>query len=164
MQQWEINLRKDLKGVKKKKPESKAISKWIIVLLLLVSFIALIGIKLDLSQYWTKKSEITTVESKPEIKPVPPVVNGTKELRSELEKIKLENKEKFDDLNVRLSKNIDRVRLLGMMNNENWLVIRNQGPNSEEFIYFNSDWTVNRMPQYLKISPADRMFLRRNKK
>ncbi len=86
------------------------------------------------------------------------------QLRIDLDKMKAENATKYEEMQKKLKWNGDRITLLGMLNNENWLVIRNEGPNSSNYIYFNADWTLSRQPQYLQLTQADRDFLERFRK
>ena len=55
--------------------------------------------------------------------------------------------------------NSDRLVLLTTVNNHNTVVIRNGYPRSE-LIYFNSDWTINRMPDRIYLDRNDQEFLR----
>ena len=55
--------------------------------------------------------------------------------------------------------NSDRLVLLTTVNNHNTVVIRNGLPRTE-LIYFNSDWTINRMPDRIYLDKNDQEFLR----
>lgn len=56
----------------------------------------------------------------------------------------------------------DRVRLLGMINNENFSVLKYEGQNGN-FIFFDENWKINRMPKYLKLNENEREFLEKYK-
>lgn len=81
------------------------------------------------------------------------------QLRIDFDRMKHEDKARYEQMQKKLHKTSDRVTLLGMMQNENLLVGKNQGVNSDQFLYFNDDWTISGMPQYLELTDADLTFL-----
>jgi len=170
MEQWEIDLRKQLEGVQPRreewedklereikdvKPEKKSsvLSYSIMIAFLIAAFLFVYDIKTGGISNWIKKNK--TIVAEPTV-PLPPSKSDNGVLRTELEKMKDDNKRQFDDLNRRVKWNNDRISLLATVQQENFLTIRNGGNN---FIYFNADWTIDRMPQYLELTPEDKEFL-----
>lgn len=52
---------------------------------------------------------------------------------------------------VRRTRNL--VTLVGSLHNENWCTVAN---GSNNFLYINHDWTVDRLPKYLQLSNSDK--------
>lgn len=77
--------------------------------------------------------------------------------KGDLEALRSENKAQIDALNKRLDAAANKLKLMGLMVNENFNIIGQQI--SDSFIYMNSDWTLDRMPRYLDLSPEDRQYL-----
>ena len=59
-----------------------------------------------------------------------------------------------------MKKTSDRVTLMGVLLNENFMIVRNNYDRSH-LIFFNRDWTLDRMPSYIKFSEEDREFLKK---
>lgn len=155
---WEENLEREIKDVPPKK--SSGLSYAIIILFLLGSVLFVYDMKTGGITNWFKKSNQSPTVVEPGVV-APPVPNKTedpqiKALRAELDRMKAENKQQFDSLDRRVKWNGDRITLLATVQQENFLTIRNGGNN---FIYFNADWTIDRMPQYLELTPEDKDFL-----
>lgn len=54
--------------------------------------------------------------------------------------------------------NTDIITLMSIVENHNLAVSQNGYPKSH-YIYINSDWTIDRIPQYVQLSERDRQFL-----
>lgn len=56
--------------------------------------------------------------------------------------------------------NSERMTLLATLNNHNLLVLANGHPKSE-LIFINPDWTINRLPDRIKLDSADIEFMKK---
>jgi len=81
-------------------------------------------------------------------------------LRTELYKLKNENKSQYDAVMGKLNLVGNKVVLIGLLLNENFNIIR-QSANYEDMVFFNRDWTLNKMPKYIDLSDDDREYLRK---
>ena len=186
-QTWEDRLREEIRNIQPAPPKpqphpKKQNNTWmyvIIIILLAAATLFVYNMKTGLITNWIN-SRFNTATTNPTppcndfpgdgpSTPTPPpaknnLVVEVQQLRFDLEKMKAENATKYEEMQKKLKWHNDRITLLGMLNNENWLVIRNEGPNSGNFIYFNADWTISRQPQYLQLSAADQEFLERYRK
>jgi len=159
-------------------PKNNNLMYFIIILLLLGAMAFAYNMKTGVITNWINKMRGGTaaaVETPPDNNPFPPDVTPptppakgldaeVKQLRLDLEKMKADDATRYAEVQKRLKFDNDRITLLGMLNNENFLVIRNEGANSPNYIYFNGDWTLSRQPQYLQLTDADRAFLERYRK
>jgi hypothetical protein len=169
LEQWEIDLRKHLEGIKPKKDWEEEIieeiqsipknvkknhTKIMLVLLLIL------GIAIFLIFSLKYKSSC----SSDVCQPTPPERNSSSSeiaaLRAEMQKMSAENKAEMQKLAGKMQWNQDRVTLIGMMMNENFMIIRNDY-NKAHLIFFNRDWTIDQMPHYLKLSDEDRDYLQK---
>lgn len=91
-----------------------------------------------------------------------PVVNPEiLALRAEVDKLRTEYRQELDKLWAKNKFNSDRLTVLGVVANENGVIIQQNYP-KDDLIFLNSDWTMERAPKYLKISSDnDREFLKR---
>lgn len=109
---------------------------------------------------WFKGKPTASVPNQPLSPPDNPLQKAddlqVKALRADFERMKAENKQQFADIDRRIKWNGDRITLLATVQQENFLQIRN-GQNN--FIYFNADWTIDRLPQYLELTQDDKDFL-----
>lgn len=177
---WEEQLRKEISGVPQpppvpecvhhRKPNNNQLLPFVFMILLLAGVFAyVLNVKTGFANNWfTKKCE---PDDSPAVIAPPPTHHGNHELlaevrqlRFDIEKMRKENSVKYEELQKKIKWNGDRITLLGMMHNENWLVIRNEGPNSTHYLYFNGDWTLSGMPQYLELTAEDRAFLEKYQK
>jgi len=55
--------------------------------------------------------------------------------------------------------NIDKITLLGILQNNNSCVIKNNLPKSD-LIFINSDWTIDKMPTAINLDDEDKNFLK----
>ena len=53
-----------------------------------------------------------------------------------------------------------RSMLMGLLLNENFNIIK-QDESKDEMVFFNSDWTLNKMPSHIELSDEDRDYLRK---
>ena len=145
----------------------------VVILILLGAVLYTVNMKTGvISNLFNKKTEVAAVEPANPFEdkkgvPVPPTNNLASEVRQiriDVDRMKADNDTKFDEMQKKIKWNGDRITLLGMMHNENWLVIRNQGSNSTQFLYFNGDWTLSGMPQYLQLTADDQEFLEKYRK
>jgi hypothetical protein len=74
----------------------------------------------------------------------PPVENYTDEI--------------LQHLMAREKWNSDRLTMMGIAFNNNWAVYHNGFPKSD-LIYLNKDWTVNKVPPRVQLTPQDRTFV-----
>jgi hypothetical protein len=81
-------------------------------------------------------------------------------LRSYIQKIDSENKINLEKLTSKLKWNSDRITLMGIMFNENFLIVRNNHFKGH-LIFFNRDWTLDQVPHYVQLSDDDKEYLRK---
>jgi len=100
---------------------------------------------------------------KPKVQETKPNFNEDAEvaqLRSEVAKIKSLNKAQYDEIMGKLNTVSNKVVLMGLLLNENFNII-GQNINYGDLIYFNRDWTLDKMPKYIELSDEDRDYLRK---
>lgn len=172
LEPWEVNLRRQLEN---QKPIEESVIKPVkaeennivpIVLLIIIAALTLIiyDFKNDKKiQTWFKSFSASVVPER--IKTVEKAAPSPKNygqdidsLRSEIEKISIENKEGFKKLSDRIKANSDRINLTGILLNENFHIVRNN-LDKKHLVFFNSDWTLNKMPRYISISDKDKEYL-----
>jgi len=81
-------------------------------------------------------------------------------LRSDIQRIDADNKAKLDKLTTKVQWNSDRLTLMGLLLNENFMIVRNNY-NKGHLIFFNRDWTLDQMPHYLELSDDDKEYLKK---
>lgn len=168
IEQWEIDLRKKLEGTQKPKnwekqlmedvnyiPETKKEDN---VVLLLLIFIVLGLITLFAYEFKTKK--ISSMFSKENIENKEvisvPENNEIDVLKSEIIKLTL----KTDKLKDYLNNHANKVNLLGMISNQNFWVIQ-ANKDKKDLVYFNRDWTINKMPNGITLTEEDKLYLQK---
>lgn len=178
---WEDRLREQISNVQPSPPvhhhhapkKNNNTAVFMMVILILLGAVAFaVNMKTGvISNLFNKKAEVVVDPANPfeerKADPVPPANNLASEVRQiriDVDRMKADNNAKFEDMQKKIKWNGERITLLGMMHNENWLVIRNQGANSSQFLYFNGDWTLSGMPQYLQLTADDQEFLERYRK
>lgn len=82
-------------------------------------------------------------------------------LRAELEEIKSNFSEELSNLQNKVAMDAKKISLMGILLNENFVILRDNH-DKNRIIMFNRDWTVNKMPQYIKLSQEDIEFLKKN--
>lgn len=81
-------------------------------------------------------------------------------LKSDIDKFKLENKSSLDAINAKLNVNSSKIGLMGLLLNENFSMIM-KGADASDFIFFNRDWTLDRMPKYIELTEDDKEYLKK---
>jgi hypothetical protein len=81
-------------------------------------------------------------------------------LRTDLEKYKSENKSNIDALSAKINTNANKIGLMGLLLNENFSMIM-KGEKSNDFVFFNRDWTLDRMPRYIDLTEDDKEYLKK---
>lgn len=106
----------------------------------------------------------TPKPSKPvEITPAPsetPKDADIAKLRSDLEKNAAEYKAKYDEVMGKLNTASQKMGLMGILLNENFNIL-NQNANRDQLMFFNRDWTLDRMPRYIELSADDVEYLKK---
>jgi hypothetical protein len=97
-------------------------------------------------------------ENRPDAIPMPPANNSGDIAQLKLDMAKM--KQDMETMNGKLKWNSDRITLMGMLLNENFVILGNNYDRSD-LIFFNSDWTINKMPRYLQIQEKDREYLQK---
>jgi hypothetical protein len=178
---WEDRLREQISNVQPTPPAQHHAPKknnnaiFLMVILVLLGAVAFaVNMKTGVisNLFKSKAPEATVVDpanpfEQRKTDPVPPgnnLASEVRQIRIDVDRMKADNNAKFEDMQKKIKWNGDRITLLGMMHNENWLVIRNQGANSSQFLYFNGDWTLSGMPQYLQLTADDQEFLEKYRK
>jgi hypothetical protein len=81
-------------------------------------------------------------------------------LRTDLEKSLAENKGKYEEIAAKLNITSHKVALMGLLLNENFNIL-NQNRNVSSLMFFNRDWTLDRMPKYIELSEDDVEYLKK---
>lgn len=79
-------------------------------------------------------------------------------LRTEIKRVEDGNKTAMDKMATKVQWNADRITLMAVMMNENFLIVRNNADKSH-LIFFNRDWTLDQMPHYLQLADEDKEYL-----
>jgi hypothetical protein len=69
-------------------------------------------------------------------------------------------KQDMDTLTGKVKWNSDRITLMGILLNENFVIMSNNYDRSH-LIFFNADWTIDKMPRYLEIQEKDKEYLQK---
>lgn len=175
LEQWEIDLRKQLDSKKAKKQEKwenklaeevKEIKPRKENTTLFVVVLVFLGLStLFLYDYKSGGSLSGWIKSKfqpakvVESCPPPPQNDDFKSLRDEIKRVESQQKDEIGKINGKLKWHNDRITLLGMTVNENFLIMYNNASRSN-LVFLNRDWTIDKMPQYLELSESDKEYLR----
>lgn len=80
--------------------------------------------------------------------------DGKIQFQSEIEKMQHD----LDKTNKRLTWCVNHMTLLAILANENMEII-SKGHDRSQLIFLNKDWTINKMPKYIKLDQDDKEFL-----
>ena len=171
---WEDKLVQDIQGVPPKKandkPKNNGGSTVVMLVLLVVLGIATL-FAYDMKnggaiQNWIM-SKFSHNDNTEEIVRPPHNSGGRRDydaeiaaLRSDLQRIDADTKAKVDKLATKVEWNNQRLTLIGVMLNENFMIMRNNADKGH-LIFFNRDWTLDQMPHYLELSDGDRAYLQK---
>ena len=78
------------------------------------------------------------------------------QLQTEVAKLKQD----MDVLSGKVKWNSDRITLMGMVLNENFVITGNNYDRSH-LIFFNANWTIDKMPRYLELQEKDKEYLQK---
>jgi hypothetical protein len=84
-------------------------------------------------------------------------------MRADIDALKTsqgKNQQDVDKLAAKVKYNSDRIALLGVVVNENFLIYRNNYDRGH-LIFFNRDWTIDQMPHYIELSEQDLNYLKK---
>lgn len=105
------------------------------------------------SHFSSKSAPIEKVEEKK----VEIDINKYKEM---YEKLSSEQKNQLEALQNKVGTLRDKVMLMGLLLNENFNIIK-QNENKEEMVFFNRDWTLDKMPTHIDLSDEDKEYLKK---
>jgi len=156
LEQWEINLRKQLENVQSVKKEIKAIQEIKAINLtndftfyismfvfLILSFIFFLDIKTDIFRFISIKENNNNQIYLDQSQSKPPEPYSSDELEKIKERIKRQEEKTF---------------LLGLITNENTFILK-QGKSKKEMLNLNKNWTLNQRPIYLELTNKDIEYL-----
>jgi hypothetical protein len=152
MEQWEIELRKQLaqNNVQKEHGEENKNTLSLIVLIVL-GVLTLVAYQKKSSinvKSWVQNQFneiITKVDDK-----------GIDDLKKQNEEIK----KTIVDLDQKTKWNNDRIFILGLMSNENNLILQNDY-DKNHLLFLDKDWKIDQEPHYIQISNEDRDYLKK---
>jgi hypothetical protein len=152
MEQWEIELRKQLaqNNVQKEHGEENKNTLSLIVLIIL-GVLTLVAYQKKSSinvKSWVQNQFneiITKVDDK-----------GIDDLKKQNEEIK----KTIVDLDQKTKWNNDRIFILGLMSNENNLILQNDY-DKNHLLFLDKDWKIDQEPHYIQISNEDRDYLKK---
>ena len=105
-------------------------------------------------------SHFSSADQAERVEPRKKVEPEESRLREEFEKFVASNKSQLDALQSKVGSIRDKVMLMGLLLNENFNILK-QDESKEEMVFFNSDWTLNKMPTHIDLSDEDREYLRK---
>jgi hypothetical protein len=150
-------VQKPIVVVKKQKPKESILPIILFFLFLVLS----VGLALTVRYKLTERSlayaeNNQTEQIDPEILP-PPQPEPDLELRQKVDTLATLTEKIWEKVKV----NSDRISLTGTLLNNNFSVNRNKLPTSK-YIYINKNWTINKMPDQLRLDEQDKEFLNRH--
>lgn len=187
MEPWEIELQKQLQDSKPEtpkveinKPEEKIIENvlptqniivdssnnsslpfFILLIILTIATLFVYDFKTGgklrswtLSHFSNKNEIIEKVENKK------PVENDSLKMKEEFEKFVAAHKGQLDALQNKVGSIRDKVMLMGLLLNENFNIVK-QNEDKDEMVFFNTDWTLNKMPTHIDLSDEDKEYLKK---
>ena len=177
-EEWEIELRKELEGLplkndwedqlKKDLPPEKILNKKntrINITLIMLVLVIILGITTlfvfnhktkYIEKVLNKKVEIIEPATSQEIIEINKKIDSLIESQKELQDKTIENSNK-------IKKNSAQTALLGILLNENFLIMRNNY-DKKDIILLDRDWKIKELPKYLTLEDDDKMFLNKYKK
>jgi len=180
LEQWEIDLRNQLlegsesqkewgaseplrTRLKKKKPKN-FLGYYVIIVILIAMGLFVYNQKSDgaLTSWFVNRIQFAESENKvptrPDFTPMPPANNSSDIAQLKLDMAKM--KQDMETMSGKLKWDSDRITLMGTLLNENFVIMGNNYDRSD-LIFFNADWTIDKMPRYLQIQEKDREYLQK---
>jgi len=184
LEQWEVDLRRQLEGkINNTKPKDQTWEDKLVediqttlprraekpkdnnTILMIVLLIILGGVMLF--AYDSKSGgKVQSSEEAGSVQPTPSVSGPNNydaeiaSLHTDIQRVDADNKAKLDKLTTKVQWNNDRLTLMGMLLNENFMIVRNNY-NKGHLVFFNRDWTLDQMPHYLELSDDDKEYLKK---
>lgn len=147
-----------LRTALKKEPES-LLGYYVIIVLLIIMSLFIYNQKCggDIASWFANRIQFADEKKTPPVN-VPPAnkSNDIVQLKLDMEKMKQD----IEIMSSKLKWNSDRIALMGVLMNENFVIMGNNYDRSD-LIFFNADWTINKMPRYLQIQENDRKYLQK---
>lgn len=107
-----------------------------------------------LSHFSNKTEVVEKVENKKTLE------NDNSKMKEEFDKFVATHKGQLDALQNKVGSIRDKVMLMGLLLNENFNIIK-QNEDKDEMVFFNSDWTLNKMPSHIDLSDEDKEYLKK---
>jgi hypothetical protein len=152
MEQWEIELRKQLAQNNVQKEHVKENKNTLsLIVLIVLGVLTLVAYQKKSSinvKSWVQNQFneiITKVDDK-----------GIDDLKKQNEEIK----KTIVDLDQKTKWNNDRIFILGLMSNENNLILQNDY-DKNHLLFLDKDWKIDQEPHYIQISNEDREYLKK---
>lgn len=99
------------------------------------------------------------IEPTPPSEPAPPPVDHSAALAKLVEDVAA-LQASDTKLQEQLSVQSRRTAFLGMLHNNNFVILKNNYPKND-LVFFNRDWTIDNMPKYLTLTAEDQAYLER---
>lgn len=164
---WEVELRKTLKGLNKPvvvnqipKNIIKSNKKENMEFYFLFSFV--IAFMLGLFLMYKNLDSIVKIKDyifAPSISKNEPYEKDNSNLETAINNLN----EKTDKIGESLEVIKNRILLLGALHNENWSILKNNKLKSD-LIFFNRDWSIDKMPKHITIDEEEKKYLEKNLK
>ena len=170
LEQWEKDLRRQLTGIKAVReswendlahdiadvPYKKSVknnTNVFVACLIVLTFLILFAYdhKTGAIQQWWK-----TISNKSHDNDIENLKSIVSQHQVELES----QQQSLEKLQVRTKNNTEKINLSGILMNENFTIIRNEA-DRKQLIFFNRDWTIDKMPQHLNLSDEDKEYLQK---
>ena len=81
-------------------------------------------------------------------------------LKDDLQKMDSDINAKLDKLSEASIAQKTKIHLMGVMLNENFCIVRNN-KSKKDMIFFNRDWTLDKMPSNIELAPEDKEYLKK---
>lgn len=103
------------------------------------------------SSHFSSKNEIVKIEKEE---------NDVAKYKEMYEKLSSEQRSQIDALQNKVASLRDKVMLMGLLLNENFNIIK-QNENKDEMVFFNRDWTLDKLPSHIDLSDEDKEYLKK---
>lgn len=156
------NMKQSPFASKPKKKQDGYFGYYLVIFILLVAGLFVYNQKTGgaITRWFENRIQIApdrSVPQNPTLPTMPPDKSSeVAQLQVDVAKIKQD----MDVLTGKVKWNSDRITLMGMILNENFVIMGNNYDRSH-LIFFNADWTIDKMPRYLEIQEKDKEYLQK---
>lgn len=165
---WEENLMKEIEAIPKK---IETQNYWFEMALLIFLGIAIIiaydskkdGVVQNFVTSLFSKEYFSTESNSPSNLPLNKALSVNDQiasLKDDLQKMDSDINAKLEKLSEASIQQKNKIHLMGVMLNENFCIVRNN-KSKKDMIFFNRDWTLDKMPSNIELAPEDKEYLKK---